>query len=177
MAFTVNITAQFHHLMHVLDASTFAKSQDSTEAQPWWSGFGKSTQSNQTHFFTPFLNATTFQPMQWFYGGSSMKSLAELDCLVEEVILADDFNKAHFTNFCAVKEVNRLDSYHGDPQDILASFLAGDGWMETSVKICLPADGVKHDSDSSAPEFEVPGLFYWQPLEVIKTAFCETAAE
>ncbi|KAG2740084.1 hypothetical protein P692DRAFT_201872694 [Suillus brevipes Sb2] len=162
---------------HVSDAPTFAKSHDSIEARPWWSGFGKSTQSNPTQFFAPFLNATTFRLMRWFYGGSSMKSLAELDRLVEEVILADDFDKAHLTNFRAVKEVNRLDSYHGDPQDIRSSFSAGDGWMETSVKIRLPADGVKHDSESMAPEFEVPGLFYRRPLEVIKAAFRETAAE
>ncbi|KAG2743054.1 hypothetical protein P692DRAFT_20878962 [Suillus brevipes Sb2] len=150
---------------HISDAPTFDKSHDSTEARPWWSGFGKSTQSNPTQFFTPFLNATTFWLMRWFYGGSSMKSLAELDCLIEEVILADDFDKAHLTNFRAVKEVNRLDSYHGDPQDIRSSFSAGDGWMETSVKICLPADGVKHNSESSAPEFEVPG-FHLTPFKM-----------
>ncbi|KAG2046721.1 hypothetical protein BDR06DRAFT_898681 [Suillus hirtellus] len=167
----------FTSVAHISDAPTFAKSQDSAEARPWWSGFGKSIQSNQMQFFSPFLNATTFRLMQWFYGGSNMKSLAELDRLVDEVILADDFNKAHLVNFRAVKEANHLDSHQGDPQDVRSSFSAGDGWMETTVKIRLPADGVKHDSESMAPEFEVPGLFYQRPLEVIKAAFRETAAE
>ncbi|KAG1899830.1 uncharacterized protein F5891DRAFT_1231982 [Suillus fuscotomentosus] len=150
----------FTSVAHISNAPTFTKSQDSTEARPWWSGFGKLIQSNQTQFFSPFLNATTFRLMQWFYGGSSMKSLGELDHLVDEVILADDFDKAHLVNFRAVKEAYRLDSHQGDPQDVRSSFSAGDGWMETTVKICLPADGVKHDSESMAPEFEVPGPFY-----------------
>lgn len=106
-----------------------------------------------------------------------MKSLAELDRLVDEVILADDFDKADLQGFRASKELDRLDNYQGDPQDVRSSFSTADGWMETSVKIRLPADGVQHPSEESAPEFAVPGLFYRCPLEVIKTAFHEASAE
>jgi hypothetical protein len=106
-----------------------------------------------------------------------MKSLAELDRLVNDVILAEDFDSAHLTGFRAVKEVDRLDNYQGDPADIRSSFLGKDGWIETSVKIRLPADGVQHASETSAPEFEVPGLFYRRLLEVIKSAFREASAE
>jgi hypothetical protein len=103
---------------YISDAPTFTKSQDSAETRPWWSGFGKLIQSDQTQFFMPFLNATTFRLMRWFYGGSSMKSLTELECLVEDVILADDFDKSHLVNFHVVKEVSCLDGYQGDFLDI-----------------------------------------------------------
>jgi len=106
-----------------------------------------------------------------------MKSLAELDRLVNEVVLADDFDKADLQGFRASKELERLDQYQGDPEDIRSSFSTADGWIETSVKICLPTDGVRHLSEESAPEFAVPGLFYRRPLEVIKTAFREASAE
>ncbi|KAG1860520.1 hypothetical protein C8R48DRAFT_604928 [Suillus tomentosus] len=162
---------------HLSDSSTFMKSPDSLLARPWWSGFGSSVQSAQSNYFTPFLNATTFRLMLWFYSGSSTKSLAELDRLVNEVILAEDFDQAHLKEFRALKENHRLDSYQGDTVDIRSSFSASDGWKETSVKIRIPADGVKHVSEDVAPEFDVPGLFYRRPLEVIKAAFRESTAE
>ncbi|KAG1800089.1 hypothetical protein EV424DRAFT_1545807 [Suillus variegatus] len=164
-------------VVHLSDSSTFMKSPDSLLARPWWSGFGSSVQSAQSNYFTPFLNATTFCLMRWFYSSSSTKSLAELDHLVNEVILAEDFDQAHLKEFCALKENHRLDNYQGDTVDIRLSFSASDGWKETSVKIRIPADGVKHISEDVAPEFDVPGLFYRRPLEVIKAAFCESTAE
>lgn len=115
--------------------------------------------------------------MKWFYSGSSMKSLAELDRLVNEVILAEDFNTADLQGFQAVKEVSHLDGYEANPEDIRSSFLAGDGWKEASVRLHLPADGVKHKSLEESPIFEVPGLFFHKPLDVIKNAFREQASE
>ena len=115
--------------------------------------------------------------MRWFYSGSSMKSLAELDRLVNKVILAEDFNTADLQGFQAAKEVSRLNNYEADPEDIRSSFLAGDGWKETSVRLHLPADGVKHKSIEESPTFEVPSLFYRKLLDVIKNAFREQALE
>jgi hypothetical protein len=134
-------------------------------------------QVSPTNCFTPFLNATMFRLMSWFYSGSTMKSWAELDRLVNEVILADDFNTADLKEFRASKESSRLDNYHGDFEDIRSSFSPSDSWQETSVKIRIPADGVQHASEDVAPMFEVPGLFYRKPLEVIKAAFRESFAE
>jgi hypothetical protein len=163
-------------MAHFSDSPTFVKTPDSLGAKPWWSGFGSSMRS-PTNYFVPFLNATTFRLMSWFYSGSVMKSLAELDRLVNEVILAEDFDKADLKEFGASKESNRLDNYQGDVEDIRSSFSALDGWIATSVKIRIPADGVQHTSEDVAPLFEVPGLFYRKPLEVIKAAFRESAAE
>ncbi|KAG2035902.1 hypothetical protein BDR03DRAFT_1012197 [Suillus americanus] len=136
-------------LLHVSDSVHFQKTADQTGACPWWSGFGSSLTSVKDGFFVPFLNVTIFHLMCWFYSGSNMKSLAELDHLVDE----------------------------GDPLDIRSSFLGTDGWIETTVKIWLPADGVQHTSEMSSPEFEVPALFYCRLLDVIKSAFCEASAE
>ncbi|KAG2149212.1 hypothetical protein DEU56DRAFT_729664, partial [Suillus clintonianus] len=164
-------------ISHVSDSTHFVHTADQTGARPWWSGFSSSITSVKDNFFVPFLNATVFRLMCWFYSGSNMKSLAELDRLVDNVILAEDFDKTHLTGFRAVKEVDHLDNYQGDPADIRSSFLGTDGWIETSVKIQLPADGVQHTSETSSPEFEVPGLFYRRLLEVIKSAFREVSAE
>ena len=88
--------------------------------------------------------------------------------------MAPDFDKTDLEGFRAAKELDRLDSYQGGLQ---AAFSKSDGWKETSVKIHLPADGVAHPSEASAPEFEIPGLFYRKPLEVIKSALREVSAE
>jgi hypothetical protein len=164
-------------LASVSDASTFGQRRELIGARPWWSGFGSSMQAVNVNYFAPFLNVTTFLLMCWFYSGSNMKSLAELDRLINEVILVKEFDRADLRGFRAAKEVERLDMYHGDPEDIRSSFSANDGWQETSVKIRVPADGVAHESLEDAPEFSVPGLFYRRPIEVIKNAFHEASAE
>ncbi|KAG1838714.1 hypothetical protein DFJ58DRAFT_733659 [Suillus subalutaceus] len=87
------------------------------------------------------------------------------------------FDRADLQGFRAAKEIERLDMYHGDPEDIRSSVSANDGWQETSVKIRIPADGVAHKSLEDAPEFSIPGLFYRRPIEIIKNAFHEASAE
>ena len=164
-------------LASVSDAPTFGRAHEQIGARPWWSGFGSSLRAVQDNFFAPFLNVTTFLLMCWFYNGSPMKSLAELDRLVNEVILVEEFNKADLQGFRAAKELERLDMYHGDPEDFRSSFSTSDGWRETSVKIRVPADGVVHESLEDAPQLSIPGLFYRHPLEVIKNTFCEASAE
>lgn len=41
--------------------------------------------------FAPFLNMSIFLLMSWFYNGSGVKSVAQLDQLVNEVLLKEDF--------------------------------------------------------------------------------------
>ncbi|KAF9237846.1 hypothetical protein BU15DRAFT_75648 [Melanogaster broomeanus] len=160
-------------LTHVSDSPHFATTPDQTGFRPWWSGFGGSLRTAREKFFEPFLSTTTFRLMCWFYSGSNLKSLGELDRLVNDVILADDFNQADLQGFRAAKEVERLDNYGADPEDVQASFSAGDGWKEVKVKIHLPGDGVPHPSVEESPFFEVPGLFYRKFIEVVKNACCE----
>ncbi|KAF8816480.1 hypothetical protein BYT27DRAFT_7077235, partial [Phlegmacium glaucopus] len=46
-----------------------------------------------------------------------------------------------------------------------------------SVSIPVPCDGVKFKSEEDAPRFVVDGIWFRRPLEVIKRAFSEPAAE
>jgi hypothetical protein len=112
--------------------------------------------------------------MRWFYNASTTKSLGDLDRLVHDVLLAPDFRLEDLDGFRAKREAERLDTYRDEPE---SPFTGNDGWIETSVKISLPCEKVCHTSESMAPVYEVQGLYYRQPLEVIKAAFRETTAE
>jgi hypothetical protein len=141
----------------------------------WRSVFGPCSsfmESANKNLFAPFLNATVFRLMNWFYSGSNMKSVAELDKLVNDVILADDFDRAHLKEFSAMRELKRLDEHKRHIE-----FPSDDGWKETSVKIRLPAEKARHLSEDDAPEFEVNGVFYRPLTAVIISAFQEATAE
>jgi hypothetical protein len=165
---------ELHTLHQVSDSPTFVKDPSASESRAWWAPLGSSLKGIQENYFTPFLNASVFRLMTWFYGGSNLKSLGELNRLVNEVILADDFQQKDFVGFSASRESERLDKHEQGPSSRLP---AKDGWIEASVKIVLPADGVKHRSEADAPQFSVPGLFYRWPLKVLKSAFQEDASE
>ncbi|KAK7456332.1 hypothetical protein VKT23_010579 [Stygiomarasmius scandens] len=116
--------------------------------------------------FAPFLNVTVFCLMAWFYNGHESKSLADLDNLVKDVIMLDDFQKEDLEGFSAKKVVKEMDDWLGPKFDLHAE----DGWVEASVEIPLPAEGVKR-AEADAPTLKVDGVFYRKPLEVIKAVF------
>ncbi|KAJ3551292.1 hypothetical protein NM688_g4788 [Phlebia brevispora] len=168
-------------LDELCEGPTFAVSR--AQAAPWWSVFGRTRQSLKSaveNVFAPFLNATTFQLMSWFYSGSSVKSLGELDRLVHDVLLADDFNVTHLHGFSAARESQRLDDWVDEDDDVrghnAAPFSAGDGWHSSSVKIRVPCEGVKHRTEDDAPEFEVPGVYFRRFVDVIRSTFQSAAA-
>jgi hypothetical protein len=78
---------ELYSLQNVLDSPTFVKDVVTPEARSWWSPLGSSLEGFQESFFMPFLNVSVFRLMTWFYGGSNLKSLGELDRLVHDVIL------------------------------------------------------------------------------------------
>jgi hypothetical protein len=135
------------------------KDPSTSESCAWWASLGLSLKGLEEHYFTPFLNASVFCLMTWFYGGSNLKSLGEFNRLVNEVILADDFQQKDFVGFSASCESEHLDKHEQGPSSHLPANLK-DSWIEASVKIVLPADGVKHHSEADALQFSVPGLFY-----------------
>jgi hypothetical protein len=53
------------------------------------------------NIYHPFLNATVCRLMNWFYSGSNQKSIAELDRLVKEVLVQDDFDVSDLEGFSA----------------------------------------------------------------------------
>jgi hypothetical protein len=112
--------------------------------------------------------------MVWFHLGSNLKSLAELDSLVTEVLLQDDFDPAHLKDFSAARENKRLDDSTTSEIDDLPA--APDGWKTASIKIKLPAPK-QCRLESDAPEFEVPGLMYRPLLDVMVEAFQSPAFE
>ena len=169
-------------LSHVVDSPNIATdpSLRRTKAS-WWSCFGsacfKPIKEAATSYFAPFLNASTFLLMSWYYDGSSIKCFSELDSLVNTVIRNEDFKISDFdSNFSAAREAARIDRDRAKTSSALP-FLASDGWIEGEVSIPLPCDGVKHKSESDAPHFVVKGIYYRRPLEVLKRAFTEPAVE
>ncbi|KAJ3524831.1 hypothetical protein NM688_g8496 [Phlebia brevispora] len=108
--------------------------------------------------------------MAWFYSSSSMKSLLELDHLVNEVILADDFNREELRGFSAIREAQRLDDWV-DEDSSASQFPVTDGWHQGTVKIPVPCEREQHASEQEAPHFEVPNVFYHRLIDIIKTTF------
>jgi hypothetical protein len=116
--------------------------------------------------------------MSWFYSTSNTKSHAELDRLVNEVILSPDFSPSELVGFRAAKEAGIMDKYLASgAQRAQLSRSAQDQWLETSVFISLPCDGVKHASEAVAPKFEVKGLYHRSIVEVVRSALAEPAAQ
>jgi hypothetical protein len=114
--------------------------------------------------------------MSWFYRPSIVKSIGELNTLVKEVILAQDFKPEDLIGFDAAKENKRMDEYRVDKtSDTPTPFSFDDSWIKGSVEISLPCDGFEC-SESAAPKFRVE-FYYRKILEVIQAALAEPAAE
>jgi hypothetical protein len=133
------------------------------------------------NYFAPFLNASVFLLMAWYYNGSSTKSFGDIDKLVHNVIQHEDFKSSDFgNNFSTAREAERMDKKHASESTGNSdnpTFSTKDGWIEGSVSIPVPCDGVQHKSEEHAPQFVINGIWYRRPLEVLKTAFSEPAAE
>jgi hypothetical protein len=97
--------------------------------------------------FAPYLNATVYRLMNWFYQTGS-KTLNDLNSLVHDVILAPDFDADHLQNFSASSEAKRLDDNPMCP--------SSDDWHETSIKIRLPHTILTKGFDEASHPF--PGL-------------------
>jgi hypothetical protein len=91
----------------------------------------ESDASPHTPFFHPFPNASVFRLINWFYRASATKSMADLNCLVHKVILAEDFNLEHLRDFRIAQEMACLNA-DGNTN---SPFTAEDGWKEGSVMI------------------------------------------
>lgn len=99
---------------HVADAPIFVKeSSINHEENHLGLGFTARAQSELEikPFYSPFLNSTVFCLMTWFYK-TSMKTLTNLDSLMSEVLLADDYNQDDLIGFSALQESHRLNQSH-----------------------------------------------------------------
>ncbi|GJE92524.1 hypothetical protein PsYK624_086780 [Phanerochaete sordida] len=151
-------------------------------------GFGRAAVAAVTdaahRWFAPFLNASVFRLLHWCYSGSNIKSAAELNRLVNDVLLADDFCLDDLRGgFSVQREEERLDaldqpkkpanSSHGTSP---AAPSLTDGWREGKVKLRVPKEKFKHACEAAAPEMEVDGLYYRPLLEVIRAAYEDPSA-
>jgi len=103
--------------------------------------------------------------MGWFYNNSTQKSLEDLNGLVHNVILADDFDCEDLRDFSAQQETHRLNAAPRDPS---SSLFTSDGWHTASIPIQLPCEKVKQPEDV-APKFRVEGLHYRKMLRPCPT--------
>jgi hypothetical protein len=134
--------------------------------------------SSISNIFAPFLNMTVYRLMDWYYSGSNAKSLAELDRLVNEVILQDDFDPNDLKGFRASTETKRMDQAIGGNNS--ETFSGMDGWTESLVTIRLPACDLKkrkYKNEEQAPGLEIPGVWHRDIVEVIESAWKDDASE
>ncbi|KAF4583767.1 hypothetical protein EYR40_002258 [Pleurotus pulmonarius] len=154
-------------------------------------GISGEAKEDTSHPWLPFFSITVACLMCWFYGGSNQKSVGELDTLVHNVILRDDFQKDDLLTFSTSRKTDRLDiGFDAEPtnqSNILTSAplppptntpadSTATGWKTESVKIRLPADKVKCPEDQ-APEFKVKGVIHPPLLDVLKESFQGPAFE
>ncbi|KIJ58305.1 hypothetical protein HYDPIDRAFT_141613 [Hydnomerulius pinastri MD-312] len=107
--------------------------------------------------------------MRWRYTGSIVKSISEVNRLVQDVLLAQDFKVEDLKGFSMAKQNRLWDTKSDDtaPQS--------DGWREVDVNIDVP-------TRSSSPSgnhrtFRVSGLLYRPLVGVIKAAFSEPTSK
>ena len=98
-----------------------------------------------------FMNATIALLIQWFCSGTSQKSTADVQRLVDNVILHEDFKAEDLQGVNLTRELKKLDTFKSSLQD--------QGWKKGSVKISVPCP---RDTavESEAAEFEIEGLLY-----------------
>ena len=183
---TINPDESFT-LSSVSDSNSIARDPSDFSSSPsWWSSFGSTTLEaveNNDHF-APFLNQSTFLLMSWYYNGTSTKSYADVDKLIHNVIRHEGFEASNFgASFSTAREAERMDKNQSSKSSAKSNktgplpFKPEDGWIQASVSIPVPCDGFIFKSEDDAPQFVVNGIWYRQPLEVIKLAFTEPAAE
>ncbi|KAI5980895.1 hypothetical protein EDD15DRAFT_2380722 [Pisolithus albus] len=153
------------HLGQLCDSHDLEQGEG--EADDMYPRFGTSLRAIRDNYFKPFLNVTVWRLMGWFYSGSNQKSIDDLNNLVHNVILAEDFSRTDLQDFVASRELKRLDE---------STIFTSDLWHTASVTIRLPCEKVKVPEER-APEFHVEGLHYRKLTEVIKSAFAETSAK
>ena len=106
------------------------------------------------------INATVALLVQWFCSGTGQKSIADVQRLIDDVILHKDFRAEDLEGVDLARELKKLDSFE--------SSLEGQGWKKGSVKISVPCP--KGYVASEPVEFEVEGLLYRDLTSIIKSA-------
>ena len=115
-----------------------------------------------------FMNATVALLIYWFCSGTGQKSIADVQRLIDNVILNEDFKVDELQGVKLAQELKKLDAFESSLED--------QGWKKGSVKISVPCPKNKV-SESEAPEFEIEGLLYRDLTAIIKDACQDEATE
>jgi hypothetical protein len=99
--------------------------------------------------------------------GSNRVSETKVAALVNDVILADDFDREHLMGFSVKKNLRELDA---DESGKKIAF--PDDWIETSVTIDIP---IRSKEDGPRP-YTIPGFHYRPLIEVLRAAFADAQA-
>ena len=86
--------------------------------------------------------------MWWQYTGSSSKSDAEMQRLVDKVILDPNFRKEELRGMSVTREKTRLDEFIEDGGDC---FTPETGWRQVSVMLKLPKARTKYAKEEDIP--------------------------
>ncbi|KAF9642729.1 hypothetical protein BDM02DRAFT_3192786, partial [Thelephora ganbajun] len=108
-----------------------------------------------------FVNTTIALLIQWFCSGTGQKSTADVQRLIDDVILHEDFKAEDLQGVNLVGELKKLDTFESSLED--------QGWKKGNVKISVPCPKNKV-AESKAVEFEIEGLLYRDLTTVIKNA-------
>jgi len=113
-----------------------------------------------------FMNATIALLIRWFCSGTGQKSIADVQHLVDDVILHEDFKVEDLEGVNLTRELKKLDTFESSLED--------QGWKKASVTISVPCP---RDTaiESEAAEFEIEGLLYRDLTAVIQNA-CQDEA-
>ncbi|KAF8156740.1 hypothetical protein B0H34DRAFT_657986 [Crassisporium funariophilum] len=131
------------------------------------------------NLWAPFKNFSRFLLMSWFYNSSNTKSIGELQTLVKDVLLHDDFKINELEAFNATNKHALMDAHQesaGTSESGERLGFLDDTWIKGTVNIFLPCDKVRHESEDAAPQFPVD-VYYRKPLDVIRAALSEPDAE
>ncbi len=115
----------------------------------------------------PFTSMTRFSLMKWVNNGHTQKSEAEVDKLVNDVLLSPHFNQEDLKGFKSHAENARMDAAaSGGENPLLQAF------KQTGISIDVPSGS----STSPSRPFIVPGLLYRKITDVIRSAFAQPLA-
>ncbi len=129
-------------------------------------------------WFAPCESASAFRLVDWASNGFG-KSIEDIEKLINEVLLADDFDLEDVKSFSLSKEMKRLDN--ADTDRVAATAInpgtphSGQGWIHTSVKIPVPDTGNIHPPDDQIL-FEVDNLALRRIIPIITDAFSKENA-
>jgi hypothetical protein len=132
--------------------------------------------SSAKPFWAPFKNLSCFLMINWLWSGSHMKSIKEMNRLVQ-TLRTPGFSVADLKDFDTTRETVLLDEQDAstsmsDPD--LSPFRNNDSWTSVDITIEIP-DGHRHRPynlhDPPIPTFTVPELRYRSITSIIKTVW------